>query len=135
MPTSSPGRWNASRRAAPDRQPPHQPARWSRRSTPAMSSEPARRGPSLYELVLREAIAVQHGLSHAERMELHACDGCGKPYLLAGYWQPISEEGSIACPRCGTEAATWEGARGYVAYWQREPDGLARFRAPRCVAS
>lgn len=131
MPASSPGRWNASRRAASDRQQP----RWQRGSMPATHPEPVRRGPSLYETVLREAIAVQHGLSHVERMDLHACGGCGRPYLLAGYWQPLSEEGSIACPRCGTEAVTWEGARGYVAYWQREPENLTRFRAPRSVAS
>ena len=84
------------------------------------------RGPCLYEVVLRQAIVTQHGLTRSDRLELRACEGCGKPYLLTSVWQPHSEEGAIACPRCGTEAVEWDGARGYVAYWQREAEPRAR---------
>jgi len=76
--------------------------------------------PCFYAVLLREAIAAQHHLSQPERFELHACEGCGKPYLLASVWQPISDEGVLACPHCGAEAISWDGARGYVAYWHRE---------------
>lgn len=78
------------------------------------------RGPCLYEVVLRQAIATQHGLTPSDRLELRACEGCGKPYLLTSVWLPHSEDGAIACPRCGAEAVEWDGARGYIAYWQRE---------------
>jgi uncharacterized Zn-finger protein len=62
----------------------------------------------------------QHGLTPSERLELRACEGCGKPYLLTSVWLPLSEQGAIACPRCGAEAVAWDGARGYLAYWHRE---------------
>jgi len=84
------------------------------------------RGPCLYEVVLRQAIATQYGLTPSDRLELHACEGCGKPYLLTSVWLPLSEEGAIACPRCGAEAVEWDGARGYVAYWQREAEPRER---------
>ncbi len=74
----------------------------------------------LYEVVLRQAIATQHGLVAPERLELRSCEGCGKAYLLASVWLPHSEEGEIACPRCGARAVAWDGARGYLAYWHRE---------------
>jgi DNA-directed RNA polymerase subunit RPC12/RpoP len=80
----------------------------------------AAHAPCLYAVVLREAIAAQHRLTQSGRFDLHACDGCGKPYLLASIWQPISEQGVLACPRCGAEAIAWDGARGYVAYWHRD---------------
>ena len=94
-----------------------------------------RPGSTLYQRVLRQAIASQHHLTPSDRQELHACEGCGKPYLLTSVWQPHSDEGSIACPRCGTEAVSWDGARGYVAYWQRESEpnprgGLSRPPVP-----
>lgn len=82
----------------------------------------ASRRPSLYEVVLRQAIVTQHGLTLSDRLELRACEGCGKPYLLTSVWLPHSEEGAIACPRCGAEAVEWDGARGYMAYWQREAE-------------
>jgi hypothetical protein len=70
----------------------------------------------------------------SDRQELRACEGCSKPYLLTSLWQPHADEGAIACPRCGTEAVTWDGARGYVAYWHREhepnPHGLTRPPVP-----
>src|SRR3954452_20930453 len=81
---------------------------------------PRRSGPTLYQRVLQQAIASQHHLTPSDRHELCACEGCGKAYLLTSIWQPLTDEGSIACPRCGTEAVNWDGARGYVAYWQRE---------------
>lgn len=75
----------------------------------------------LYETALRQAVAAQHGLNGAaELMELRACEGCGKPFLLQSVWQPFSEEGELACPRCGALAASWDGTRAYVAYWHRE---------------
>ena len=74
----------------------------------------------LYEIALREAIATQHNLADARRAELHACDECGAPYLLQEVWQPLSEEGELACPRCGAIVAAWDGARAYVAYWLRD---------------
>ena len=86
----------------------------------------ATRGPCLYEVVLRQAIATQHGLTPSDRLELRACEGCGKPYLLTSIWLPHSEDGAIACPRCGAEAVEWDGARGYVAYWQRETEPCER---------
>ena len=73
----------------------------------------------LYETALRQAIATQHSLADVERSELRACDECGAPYLLRVIWQPLSEEGELACPRCGAIVAAWDGARGFVAYWLR----------------
>jgi hypothetical protein len=84
------------------------------------------RGPCLYEIVLREAIATQHGLTTLERHELQACEDCGKPYLLTSVWQPFSDEGAICCPRCGAEVVSWDGARTYVAYWKRDGDARAQ---------
>jgi hypothetical protein len=81
---------------------------------------PGTRRACLYELALGQAIATQHGLGDAGRSDLGACDDCGAPYLLREVWQPHSEEGELACPRCGAIVATWEGARGYVAYWYRD---------------
>lgn len=78
------------------------------------------RGDCLYETAMRQAIATQHGLSDGDRAELRACEGCGKPFLLESIWQPCAEEGELACPRCGTLAASWDGPRSYVAYWHRE---------------
>jgi hypothetical protein len=78
--------------------------------------------PSLYEVVLRQAILTQHGLRPSDRHELRACEGCGKPYLLTSVWLPLSDDGTIACPHCGAEAVSWDGARGYLAYWQREAE-------------
>jgi hypothetical protein len=74
----------------------------------------------LYEMALREAIARQHGLGGADLLDLRACDGCGKPFLLQSVWQPFAEEGELACPRCGVLAASWNGTRAYVAYWHRD---------------
>ncbi|HYU19246.1 MAG TPA: hypothetical protein VEQ11_11175 [Chloroflexota bacterium] len=74
----------------------------------------------LYETALRQAIADQHGLAKAERMQLRACEGCGKPYLLQSVRQPYAEEGELACPRCGVIAASWDGTQACVAFWQRE---------------
>jgi hypothetical protein len=104
-----PSRWIEARRGHHGRRHEHPPR-----------APEAPRGPSLYEVVLRQAIVTQHGLTPSDRLELRACDGCGKPYLLTSVWLPHSEEGAIACPRCGAEAAEWDGARGYLAYWQRE---------------
>ena len=78
------------------------------------------RHPGLYEIALRQSIATQHALGRADHLDLRACESCGKPYLLGSVWQPLSDEGAVACPRCGAEAVAWEGARGYVAYWQRD---------------
>jgi hypothetical protein len=97
------------------------------------ASPGASRRRCLYEIVVRQAIATQHGLTSTERLELHACDDCGKPYLLTSVWQPHSESGEIACPRCGACAIAWEGARGYLAYWQRE-ERLAE-RRPRSASA
>jgi uncharacterized Zn-finger protein len=94
------------------------PGRSSARSAGRGNGFP-RRAFSVYQTAMRQAIASQHGLAQSDRLELCACEGCGTPYLLTSLWQPISEEGAIACPRCGTEAVSWNGARGYVAYWQR----------------
>ena len=110
------------------------PGRWSeayggqhgRRHEHTPHTHGATRGPCLYEVVLRQAIATQHGLTPSDRLELRACEGCGKPYLLTGIWLPHSEDGAIACPRCGAEAVEWDGARGYVAYWQRETEPRER---------
>ncbi len=74
----------------------------------------------LYETAMRHAIAAQHGLNGAELFELRACEGCGKAFLLQSVWQPFAEEGELACPRCGALAASWNGPRAYVAYWQRD---------------
>jgi hypothetical protein len=73
----------------------------------------------LYEVALGQAIATQHGLGDAGRTSLAACDECGAPYLLREVWQPLSEEGELACPCCGAIVVAWEGARTYVAYWYR----------------
>ena len=91
----------------------------------------ASHGPCLYEVVLRQAIVTQHGLTPSGRLELRACEGCGKPYLLTSVWLPLSDEGAIACPRCGAEAVAWDGARGYVAYWQRETEPRERVGSAR----
>ena len=104
-----PGRWNDGPVAAQERRQAH-----------AVHQRGTSRGPCLYEVVLREAIASQHGLAPSDRLELRACDGCGKPYLLTSVWLPLSDQGAIGCPRCGAEAVEWDGARGYVAYWHRE---------------
>ena len=82
-------------------------------------------------LVLRQAIATQHRLTPSDRLELRACEGCGKPYLLTSIWLPHSEEGAITCPRCGAEAVEWDGARSYVAYWQRETEPRERLSSTR----
>ena len=84
------------------------------------------RRPGLYEIALRQAIATQHALARADRLDLRECESCGKPYLLASVWQPLSDEGAVVCPRCGAEAIAWDGARGYVAYWQREAEPRER---------
>jgi DNA-directed RNA polymerase subunit RPC12/RpoP len=73
-------------------------------------------------VVLRQAILTQYDLLPSDRHELHACAGCGKPYLLTSVWLPLSDDGTIACPRCGAEAISWDGARGYLVYWQRESE-------------
>ena len=88
-------------------------------------------GPSLYEVVLRQAILTQYGLLPSGRHELRACEGCGKPYLLTSVWLPLSDDGIIACPRCGAEAVSWDGARGYLAYWQREAEPPVRAMGAR----
>ena len=75
--------------------------------------------PCVYDLAVRQAIATQHRLGDTGRMDLSACDECGQPYLLQELWQPLSEEGELACPRCGTIVASWDGARSYVAYCLR----------------
>ena len=80
----------------------------------------------LYETALRQAIATQHRLTDAGRLELGACEECGAPYLLQDVWQPLSEEGELACPRCGAIVVTWEGAHSFVAYWYRESRPAAR---------
>src|SRR5262245_5405504 len=67
----------------------------------------------LYETALRQAIATQHKLGDVGRADLRACDGCGAPYLLQEVWQPLSEEGELACPRCGAIVAAWDGSRGF----------------------
>lgn len=92
-------------------------------------------GPALYEIALREAIATQHALARADRLDLRACESCCKPYLLATVWQPLSDEGAIVCPRCGTEAVAWEGARGFVAYWQRDATLPGRMGVSRVPAA
>jgi hypothetical protein len=101
-----PGRWTAIPGRQHERRHDHPPG--------------ASRGPCLYEVVLRQAIATQHGLTPSDRLELRACADCGKAYLLTSVWLPLSEQGAIACPRCGAEAVEWDGARGYVVYWHRE---------------
>ncbi len=78
------------------------------------------RGRCLYETTLRQAIAVQYDLADADGLELRMCEGCGRAFLLRAVWQPFTEEGEIACPRCGTLAVEWDGTRGYVTYWHRE---------------
>ena len=88
-------------------------------------------GPSLSEVVLRQAILTQYGLLPSGRHELRACEGCGKPYLLTSVWLPLSDDGIIACPRCGAEAVSWDGARGYLAYWQREAEPPVRAMGAR----
>jgi len=119
-----PGRWSESRGAHPERSP---------------GARGGTRGPRLYEIVLREAIATQHDLALSDRLELRACEACGKAYLLIGVWLPLSEQGAIGCPRCGSEILAWDGARGYMAYWQREAElpawpGSSRVGRPRRVA-
>jgi len=74
----------------------------------------------LVETALRQAVATQHGLRDGDRLELRPCVGCGKPFLLRSVWQPLAEDGELACPRCGTLAASWRGTSGYLAYWHRE---------------
>lgn len=74
----------------------------------------------LFETALRQAIATQHRLADAGRLELGGCDECAAPYLLQEVWQPLCEAGELACPRCGAVVVSWEGAHSYVAYWYRE---------------
>jgi uncharacterized Zn-finger protein len=74
----------------------------------------------LYETALRQAIATQHALPSGDGLTFRSCEGCGKPFLLQSVWQPFSEEGELACPRCGALAISWDGTRSYVAYWHRE---------------
>jgi hypothetical protein len=74
----------------------------------------------LYEIALRQAIATQYGLKDAGRSELETCVECGAPYLLQEVWQPLSEAGELACPRCGAIVASWDGSRSFVAYWYRD---------------
>ncbi len=81
-------------------------------------AERRRAGPWL-TTVLKEAIAAQHGLRDTRRYELRTCEGCGTPYLLLSVWQPHADDGELACPRCGATAVSWDGTRGYLAYWQR----------------
>jgi hypothetical protein len=88
--------------------------------SPPRHSCAGRRRTCLYELALGQAIATQHGLGDAGRSDLSACEECGAPYLLQEVWQPLSEEGELACPRCGAIVAAWEGARTFVAYWYRD---------------
>ena len=109
-----PGRWNDVSAVQHDRHHDH-----------SLAASRVASRPRLYDLVLRAAIASQHGLVSSDRLELRACEGCGKPCLLTSVWLPLSDEGVIGCPRCGAEAVEWDGARGYVAYWQRE-GGLRR---------
>jgi hypothetical protein len=78
----------------------------------------------LYRLALRQAIASQYRLHDSGRMELAACDDCGQPYLLQETWQPLSEDGELACPRCGATVKSWSSARSYVAYWLRAGSAL-----------
>ena len=76
------------------------PSRWSeahrgyhgRQHEDSPRAHGASRGPSLYEVVLRQAIVTQHGLIPSDRLELRACEGCGKPYLLTSVWLPHSLE-------------------------------------------
>ena len=109
-----PGRWSAARQGT------HQ--------AHLHHTHGASSAPCLYEIVLRQAIATQYGLTLSDRLELHACVSCGKPYLLTSVWLPLSDQGDISCPRCGAEAVTWNGARGYLAYWHREGEPRARSR-------
>src|SRR5262245_42275393 len=97
--------------------------------------EDAMPGPCLFEIVLRQSIATQHALACTDRLKLRTCEGCGKPYLLATVWLPHTEEGSIACPRCGAEAVAWDGARGFMAYWQRDADLPSRVGVSRQPAA
>lgn len=115
-----PGRWSEAHGG-----------RYGRHHEHQSHAHAASRGPCLYEVVLRQAIVTQHGLTLSDRLELRACEGCGKPYLLTSVWLPHSEEGAIACPRCGAEAVEWAGSRGYVAYWQREAVPRERAGAAR----
>ena len=117
MPARWPGRSSASHRGDSAR---YHARQFEQREQLPASIRAAHGGPSLYEIVLRQAIATQHGLTPSDRLELRACEGCGKPYLLTSVWLPVSDEGAITCPRCGTEAVSWDGTRGYVAYWQRQ---------------
>jgi len=99
--------------------PPARGAQYPSRHQHQHGRQGAARTPCLYEMAMREAIAIQHRLSQPERYDLRACEDCGQPYLLASIWQPISESGVLACPRCGAEAVSWDGAHGYLAYWHR----------------
>lgn len=128
MPAQWPGRSSAFRREDAAR---HHASQVQRLARPAVPAPTGPGGPSLYEHVLRQAIASQHGLIPSSRLELRACEGCGKAYLLTGVWLPVSDEGSIACPRCGTEAVSWDGAHAYVAYWQRQGELPERAAAAR----
>jgi hypothetical protein len=78
---------------------------------------PASSRQCLYELALRQAIASQHRIDAPGRLSLSSCEECGAPYLLQEVWQPLSEEGELACPRCGAVMVSWDGSRSYVAYW------------------
>src|SRR5262245_18022114 len=84
----------------------------------------ASRRPCLYDLAIREAIAAQHGLDAVGRLSLCWCEACGEPYLLQESWQPLSEDGELACPRCGAIVQAWTSGRSYVAYWLRSGSTL-----------
>jgi hypothetical protein len=75
---------------------------------------------SVFETALRQAIATQHNIRDDGRMELGACPECGTPYLLQVTSQPVSTEGELSCPRCGTIVVSWEGANTCMAYWYRD---------------
>lgn len=111
---------------------------YERRHEHAFRASERSRRPGLYEIALREAIATQHALGRADHLNLRACTDCGKAYLLATVWQPLSDEGAVACPRCGAEAIAWDGSRGYVAFWQRDaalPGRVGVSRAPAARSS
>jgi hypothetical protein len=82
------------------------------------------RRPCLYDLAIRAAIAAQHGLDGARTMSLCWCEACGEPYLLQESWQPHSEDGELACPRCGAIVEAWSSGRSFVAYWLKSGSTL-----------
>lgn len=84
----------------------------------------ASRRPCFYDLAIREAIATQHCLNGAGQLSLCWCDECGEPYLLRETWQPLTEDGELACPRCGAIVQAWSSGRLYVAYWLKSGSTL-----------